>query len=119
MSADPNQAKSIFLNASELAAGGPREAYLAAACGADTALRREVDGLLDHFERVGSFLDSADAAPTIDAPPPTEAAGMTIGPYKLVEPIGEGGMGTVWMAQQTEPVKRLVALKLIKPGMDS
>src|SRR5690348_16412903 len=44
---------------------------------------------------------------------------MTVGPYKLVEPIGEGGMGAVWMAQQTEPVRRLVALKLIKAGMDS
>ena len=45
--------------------------------------------------------------------------GTVIGPYKLLQEIGEGGMGTVWMAQQTEPVKRLVAVKLIKPGMDS
>src|SRR5262245_14904635 len=55
---------------------------------------------------------------TVDVPA-HEAVGAVIGPYKLVEPIGEGGMGTVWMAQQTEPVKRLVALKLIKVGMDS
>src|SRR5205814_4344833 len=48
-----------------------------------------------------------------------EEAGAQIGPYKLLEQIGEGGMGTVWMAQQTEPVKRVVALKLIKAGMDS
>src|SRR5262249_40363467 len=54
-------------------------------------------------------------------PPPaaSERSGAQIGPYKLLELIGEGGMGTVWMAQQTEPVKRLVAVKLIKPGMDS
>src|SRR5262249_10942624 len=51
--------------------------------------------------------------------PAAEAPGQSIGPYKLLEPIGEGGMGAVWMAQQTEPVKRLVALKLIKAGMDS
>src|SRR5205823_2718401 len=48
-----------------------------------------------------------------------EVPGAAIGPYKLLEQIGEGGMGTVWTAQQTEPVKRLVALKVIKPGMDS
>jgi WD40 repeat protein/serine/threonine protein kinase len=56
--------------------------------------------------------------PTVDEPL-GETAGAVVGPYKLIEPIGEGGMGTVWMAQQTEPVKRLVALKLIKAGMDS
>src|SRR5262245_7620541 len=55
---------------------------------------------------------------TVDVPA-HEAVGAVIGPYKLVEPIGEGGMGTVWLAQQAEPVKRLVALKLIKVGMDS
>src|SRR5262249_18815242 len=56
---------------------------------------------------------------TVDAGPVTERSGMLIGPYKLIQQIGEGGMGTVWMAQQTAPVKRLVALKLIKAGMDS
>ena len=55
---------------------------------------------------------------TIDQPA-TESPGTVVGPYKLIEPIGEGGMGSVWMAQQTEPVKRLVAVKLIKAGMDS
>ena len=55
---------------------------------------------------------------TIDQPT-TESLGTVIGPYKLIEQIGEGGMGSVWMAQQTEPVKRLVAVKLIKAGMDS
>ena len=56
---------------------------------------------------------------TVDEPPAGEGPGTVIGPYKLLEQIGEGGMGTVWMAQQTEPVKRLVAVKLIKAGMDS
>ena len=48
-----------------------------------------------------------------------EAVGVKIGPYKLVQQLGEGGMGTVWVAEQTEPVKRRVALKVIKPGLDS
>src|SRR5206468_820964 len=56
---------------------------------------------------------------TIEGQPAGEGPGTVIGPYKLVQQIGEGGMGTVWMAQQTEPVKRLVAVKLIKAGMDS
>ena len=56
---------------------------------------------------------------TVDEQPVGEGPGTVIGPYKLLEQIGEGGMGTVWMAQQTEPVKRLVAVKLIKAGMDS
>ena len=55
---------------------------------------------------------------TIDRPT-TESPGTAIGPYKLIEEIGEGGMGSVWMAHQTTPVKRLVAVKLIKAGMDS
>src|SRR5438105_12703744 len=53
------------------------------------------------------------------AGPTPEEPGTRIGPYKLLQPIGEGGMGTVWMAEQMEPIKRIVALKLIKPGMDS
>src|SRR5262249_24613736 len=68
----------------------------------------------------GSSLESPapDLGATIDEPL-SEPPGAVIGPYKLLEQIGEGGMGTVWMAQQTEPVKRVVALKLIKAGMDS
>jgi non-specific serine/threonine protein kinase/serine/threonine-protein kinase len=118
MSADPNHAKSIFLNAADRPAGPDREGYLAEACGPNAALRREVDELLAHFGQVGSFLDSP-AAPTADLPPRAEVVGTMVGPYKLVEMIGEGGMGTVWLARQTDPVKRQVAVKLIKPGMDS
>ena len=51
--------------------------------------------------------------------PTAESPGTVIGPYKLLEPIGEGGMGTVWMAEQTDPVKRRVAVKVVKEGMDS
>src|SRR5262249_43792631 len=78
----------------------------------------------------GSFLERPAAAVQATGPftpppddrvaaVPPEAAGTTLGPFKLVEEIGEGGMGAVWMAQQTAPLKRLVALKAIKPGMDS
>jgi WD40 repeat protein/serine/threonine protein kinase len=77
--------------------------------------------LLRAYEEQASFLESpppVGGIPTIDQPA-SESLGAVIGPYKLIEQIGEGGMGTVWMAQQQEPVKRLVALKLIKAGMDS
>jgi eukaryotic-like serine/threonine-protein kinase len=119
MSADPKHAKSIFLTAADRPAGPERNAYLAEVCGPDADLRQEVDDLLAHFEQVGAFLEAPAAGPTVDAPAPGEAAGTTIGPYKLIEVIGEGGMGTVWLAQQQEPVKRLVAVKVIKAGMDT
>ncbi|MFL5340383.1 MAG: protein kinase domain-containing protein [Gemmataceae bacterium] len=94
-----------------------RPAFLAAACAGDEPLQQRVEALLHAHENPGSFL-AAQPVPTADAPI-TERPGTAIGPYKLIEQIGEGGMGTVWMAQQTEPVKRLVAVKLIKAGMDS
>src|SRR5262249_33277700 len=62
---------------------------------------------------------SVDSAGTGDPPSIVESSGTVIGPYKLLQPIGEGGMGTVYLAEQTHPVRRTVALKLIKPGMDS
>jgi serine/threonine protein kinase len=90
-------------------------AFLEQACADQPELRERVERLLRSHHHEDSFLD---AGITTDQPI-TENPGTVIGPYKLVEQIGEGGMGTVWMAQQTEPVKRLVALKLVKPGMDS
>src|SRR5207302_5300136 len=69
-------------------------------------------------EQAGSFLRNAPAA-TVIQPPVAGGPGTIIGPYKLLQQIGEGGMGTVYMAEQTEPVRRMVALKIIKPGMDS
>src|SRR5262249_16061979 len=78
-----------------------------------------VEALLRAHDKSGDVLDLPDKPmPTMDEPV-SERPGTVIGPYKLLEQIGEGGMGTVWMAQQTEPVKRLVAVKLIKAGMDS
>jgi serine/threonine protein kinase len=110
----------IFLLAVEKAPG-ERPAYLAAACAGNAELRAQVDVLVRAHEQAGSVLERSlfRTIPTIEHSPPAEEPGTVIGPYKLIEQIGEGGMGTVWMAQQTEPVRRLVALKLIKAGMDS
>src|SRR3954447_13328878 len=115
MNDDHGRAKTIFLRAAEIAAADERRAYLEAACGGDDALRGEVEDLLRHQERLGSFLESAPGGPaTVDEPRPGEAPGTVIGPYKLLQQIGEGGMGTVYMAEQTKPVQRKVALKVIK-----
>jgi serine/threonine protein kinase/tetratricopeptide (TPR) repeat protein len=99
-----------------------RGAFLDAACGGDAGLRARVEVLLRACEHPGSFLQSPVAAaysPTITDRPITETPGTVIGPYKLLEQIGEGGFGIVFMAEQTAPVKRKVALKVIKPGMDT
>lgn len=119
MSSIAQDAKSFFLEAIEKYSPDQWPAYLDQAVGNDQPLRRRVEILLQAHRDEQSLLDNpAVASPTI-AQSLVEGAGSQIGPYKLIEQIGEGGMGTVWMAQQTEPVKRLVALKLIKAGMDS
>ncbi len=118
--ADPQRVRSIFLEAIEHHAPGVWSAFLDRACGEEPDLRQRVEVLLRAHDQANSILDVAAVPPgvTVDQPA-SEAAGTVIGPYKLLEQIGEGGMGTVWLAQQTEPVKRLVAVKLIKAGMDS
>jgi WD40 repeat protein/serine/threonine protein kinase len=96
-----------------------RAAYLNEACGADQALRAQIEGLLKAHEMLGSFLaPSPVPGPTLDEPL-RECPGSVIGPYKLLEQIGEGGFGVVFMAEQTQPVRRKVALKVLKPGMDT
>jgi WD40 repeat protein/serine/threonine protein kinase len=119
--------RDIFIVALQKEDPAQRQAYLDEACAGQPELRRQVEQLLQLYEGAGSFLEkaAAESTPTDDFPTaagqvsPPEAPGTLVGPYKLIEPIGEGGMGTVYLAQQAEPVKRLVALKLIKPGMDS
>ncbi len=115
--------RDIFIEALQKASPAERAAYLDATCAGDEAVRRRVERLLAEHEKSESFLLDTPPAlagniDTIDQPPATQS-GTVIGPYKLLQQIGEGGMGTVWMAEQTEPVKRKVALKVIKPGMDS
>jgi WD40 repeat protein/serine/threonine protein kinase len=110
-----------------------RAAYLDEACAGNPPLRASVEALLQANAGASGFLAKAPVVltETSEAPPGAAAEegserhphrehpGAMVGPYKLLEQIGEGGMGTVWMAQQTNPVKRLVCVKLIKPGMDS
>jgi serine/threonine-protein kinase len=112
--------ETIFGKAIELTDFRERAAYLDAACGSDSALRDEVERLVrDHF-RAGDFLKRPPlVVETTPSRPANAAIGTLIGPYKLVELIGEGGMGLVYMAEQQRPVRRLVALKIIKPGMDT
>jgi tetratricopeptide (TPR) repeat protein/serine/threonine protein kinase len=98
-----------------------RAAYLDAACGGNAGLRAQVEALLRSHEQAGSLLEQPlfRAAQTVDEAPAADQLGAVIGPYKLLRQLGEGGMGAVFMAEQTEPVQRKVALKIIKPGMDS
>jgi serine/threonine protein kinase/tetratricopeptide (TPR) repeat protein len=117
-----SQAKAIFLKAFEIASPQERGAYLDGACDGDPRLRHALDVLLEAGERAGRLVESPSTAPptgTADLPPITEGPGTIIGPYKLLESIGEGGMGVVYMAEQTRPLRRKVALKIIKPGMDT
>lgn len=112
--------RDIFIQVLETATS-ERAAVLSAACGNDQALRERVERLIAEHERAATFiLDSppADLQGTIESPL-TERPGTVIGPYKLLQQIGEGGMGAVFMAEQSEPIHRTVALKVIKPGMDT
>src|SRR5262245_42187386 len=96
-----------------------RAAYLDEACASDSALRTHIAGLLEVHGRLGGFLEAPKlTAPTIDQPI-HERAGAVIGAYKLMEEIGAGGFGLVFVAEQQAPVRRKVALKVIKPGMDT
>jgi tetratricopeptide (TPR) repeat protein/serine/threonine protein kinase len=125
--------KAIFDHALELPSAAARQAYLDEVCGNDPALRQKVEALLKAHDEAGSFLqkpvvelrETVDSQPgqdkgvPADLPDPSEALPSCIGPYKLLEQIGEGGFGVVFMAEQQQPIRRKVALKILKPGMDS
>ena len=128
--------ESIFHAALERADPAERAVYLDEACGGDVDLRRRVAALIRAHEGADGFLEPIAPAPVLpraDVPdagpipiadragprPIAEEPGSQIGPYKLLQKLGEGGMGVVYMAEQTTPIRRRVALKIIKPGMDT
>jgi serine/threonine protein kinase len=125
--------ETIFAAALQKATPAERAAYLEGACADDPELRRRVEALLRAHEQSGDLLDpplrdpGPMTEPAADSPdggrpsarPIAEGPGTRIGPYRLTRQIGEGGMGVVFLAEQEQPVRRTVALKVIKPGMDS
>jgi serine/threonine protein kinase/tetratricopeptide (TPR) repeat protein len=111
--------ESLFARALEIESAAERAAFLDRACADNPALRAELEALLRAHEQSGDLLDMPESATRTADQPAREAPGAALGPYKLLERIGEGGMGTVWMAEQQEPIRRRVAVKVIKEGMDS
>ena len=111
----------IFSTALELSSPEERAKYLDKACGNNADLRQRVERMLDANPDMGAFMEAPalDIDATIDVPEIVERPGTLIGHYKLLQEIGEGGFGVVFMAEQQEPVVRRVALKVIKPGMDT
>src|SRR5688572_23982578 len=119
MTEQASSERSIFEAAIEMRSPTERAAYVDDACGSDSALRQEVEALLAAHDRLGTIASFATGCAATTDVPSGDYSGTTIGPYKLLEQIGEGGMGLVFVADQQEPIKRRVALKVIKPGMDS
>jgi len=121
MPGDPNRIQAVFLLAVDATDAAARAQVLNRECGADAGLRQRVEALLAAHDASGGFLDRPPVSPfsTVDEPRLSEGPGGRIGPYKLLQQIGEGGMGVVFLAEQLEPVQRKVALKVIKPGMDT
>src|SRR5262245_33209717 len=130
MAVDAARAKALFLAASDLADPARRAAYLDHACGGDAELRARVEALLranDAAPLPPAGAGDGPGAPVPDRLPDTEEYGdptarvgaVLAGKYRLREEIGAGGMGSVFLARQIEPVKRAVAVKVVKAGMDS
>jgi serine/threonine protein kinase len=121
MNDSPNRDVVVFSEAINLPAD-QRDAYLERACGGDVGLRRKVEALLQTHDHVGDFLEESPQKASVDprgGNPTSEKPGDRIGRYKLLQQIGEGGWGVVFMAEQEQPVRRKVALKVVKPGMDT
>jgi WD40 repeat protein/tetratricopeptide (TPR) repeat protein len=120
MTQQPPDERAIFGIARRLDSTEARNEYLQQICGDDEALLKRVGTLLQLHDADEAFLESpaVGTIPTIDLPV-TETVGTVIGRYKLLQEVGEGGFGVVYLAEQREPVRRKVALKIIKPGMDT
>jgi len=112
--------KGIFNAARRIADWDSRRLFLEQACGDDRGALARLQALLRIHEQESTFLRSpAEGAPFDLGGPPGESPGTVVGPYTLVRPIGEGGMGIVFLAEQDRPVRRQVALKIVRPGMDT
>jgi non-specific serine/threonine protein kinase/serine/threonine-protein kinase len=101
---------------------GERDEFLRRGCCGDAELRQAVESLLGYEQKLDGFLEAPPLqTQTLDAAadPEQSKTGQTLGPYRLLQPIGSGGMGEVWLAEQKQPVRRRVAIKLIKAGMDT
>src|SRR6516164_6543139 len=122
MSEPERQIMSLLGEAVEHSSPEERAAFLDKACAGDAGRRARVEELLRAYQAAGNFLQGsrppAETVATVDEPI-REVPGTVIGPYKLLEQIGEGGFGVVFMAEQFQPVRRKVALKVVKPGMDT
>jgi serine/threonine protein kinase/tetratricopeptide (TPR) repeat protein len=118
MATDQAKVEALF-EAARSRAVDERVRYLTETCGPDTELRAAVESLLVAHDAAGDFLQAPPVDPDLDPPLMFTAPGTIIGRYKILESIGEGGYGTVFMAEQTTPVQRKVALKIIKAGMDT
>src|SRR3954447_23963097 len=116
MTPDDPSFDTIFSGAIEIASGEERVAFVARACGTNEELRRRVERLVDAHFQAGSFLESPPASPTASMAPAlsTELSGTVTAPYKPLKVMGEGARGTVYRPEQAEPIRRTVALKLIK-----
>jgi serine/threonine protein kinase len=119
MPPEPARVEKAFAEALAKTNPADRADVLNRLCGEEIELRQRVEALLAAHEAAGSFLPLPMEAGPTESLGPKKSVGEQIGPYLLIELIGEGGMGEVWVAKQTEPLNRKVALKLIKPGMDS
>ncbi len=117
MSSDIQRLEQLLAGAAALASPAERAAYLDRVCGADDTLRAEIERLLEAGEQARDFLEQSVLP--LDALSTDELCGARVGRYKLLEQIGDGSFGVVYMAEQLEPVQRKVALKIIKAGMDT
>ncbi|MCH8047277.1 MAG: protein kinase, partial [Planctomycetes bacterium] len=120
MTHQANNTDSIFSTAVEIGSPEQCASYLDEACAGDPDLRAQIDEMIAAQPKVGDFMEEpAMGVVESIARPIVEKIGDTIGPYVIREQIGEGGFGVVYVAEQEKPVRRKVALKIIKPGMDT